>query len=95
LKIPAANRRDAGNSAKKVVIRHHQVHISDTLAPAALENEFDAVVRDVMYLGDRIRYTLEMGPTCKVIAEVGAEAPPYKKEARVRVELPGASCIVL
>ena len=95
LKVPATNRRDGGISATKVVIRHHQVRISDTLAPTGLENEFDAVVRDVMYLGDRIRYTLEIGPTCKVIAEVGAEEPPYKKEARVRVELPGASCIVL
>ena len=95
LQVPAANRRGAASGAQKVVIRHHQVRLLENDDAAAGDNVFAAVVRDVMYLGDRIRYTLELGAGCTVIAEVVAGGSLPAKGARVRVGLPGASCIVI
>lgn len=95
LQVPAANRRGAASGMRKLVIRHHQVRLLDGDDASAADNVFAALVRDVMYLGDRIRYTLEIGAGCTVIAEVVAGEGLPDKGARVRIVLPGASCILI
>ena len=95
LQVPAVNRRGAASGAQKLVIRHHQVRLLRADESDAMENVFDAMVRDVMYLGDRMRYTFELGGGCAVIAEVVADGALPEKGARVRVVLPPASCIVI
>jgi iron(III) transport system ATP-binding protein len=95
LQVPAANRRSDASRTQKLVIRHHQVRLLNDGDAAAADNVHSAVVGDIMYLGDRIRYTLDLGGGCTVIAEVVAGEGLPAKGARVRVGLPAASCIVI
>ena len=95
LQVPSANRRGAASGMHRLVIRYHQVRLLDGDDAAVADNVFAARVRDVMYLGDRIRYTLELGAGCTVIAEAVAGERLLDKGACVRVGLPGESCIVI
>ncbi|MBI3938676.1 MAG: ABC transporter ATP-binding protein [Betaproteobacteria bacterium] len=95
IKVPEANRRNAARP-QKLVIRHHQIRLHGAAAPGAeRDNIFGAVVRHAMYLGDRVRYTLEITAGCTLTAEVVAEAGLPEPGATVWIELPGASCIVI
>ena len=95
LQVPAANRYGVASARQKLVIRHHQVRLLGADEDGGGDNVFAASVKGVMYLGDRIRYTLELGANCEVIAEVVADGESPAKGVRVRVRLPGASCMVI
>ncbi|MGZ5171482.1 MAG: ABC transporter ATP-binding protein [Burkholderiales bacterium] len=95
LHAPQAAGRAAGSSTR-VVIRHHQVRLltaHDGREPA--ENVFSAIVREAMFLGDRMRYVLELAPQCRVVAEVPAAPGLPVSGGAVRIVLPSESCIVI
>ena len=89
VQVPAEQRR----GAKQLVIRHHQVKLR--AAAAGAPNTCAATVTDLIYLGDRLRYTLELAPGCVLVAETLPEDDAPATGARVAVELPARSCIVL
>ena len=91
LQVPGAQRRGTA----QLVIRHHQIRIHDASRLGQQPNTCAATVRDLIYLGDRLRYTLELAPGCSVVAEMLPEDEAPAAGASVAVELPARSCIVL
>jgi len=95
VQVPEDNRRGTSSAPRQLIVRHHQVKVHGIDQIGARPNTFAGVVRDVIYLGDRLRYTVELGPNCTLVAEVLPEGEQASAGARVGVELPGHNCIVL
>jgi iron(III) transport system ATP-binding protein len=94
IRVPDGTRADTA-SGRHVVIRHHQVRLLAAGEPDPGENVFNATVREAMFLGDRVRYSIELAPQCTVIAEVPAAPGLPVVGSRVRIALPSESCIVI
>lgn len=93
--VPPANYRASGGAGLKLVIRHHQVRLHHAHLGSGGENVFGGKVLGAMYLGDRVRYNLELGSGCPLVAEVMAEPGLPEAGSAVKIELPGASCILI
>ena len=91
---PLAAGRAPGSEAR-VIIRHHQVRLLGSGEHGPAENVFSATVREAMFLGDRMRYVIELAPHCTVVAEVPAAPGLPGAGGAVRVVLPSESCIVI
>jgi iron(III) transport system ATP-binding protein len=55
--------------AARLTIRPHQVELREAGTASGANNAFSGVIRDASYLGDRIRYTIEISQDFIVIAE--------------------------
>jgi ABC-type Fe3+/spermidine/putrescine transport system ATPase subunit len=94
VRVPKANLRAAG-SARSLVIRPHRVQMLTADEAHTHENVFKGIVQEVIFLGDRFRYSIELAPRCTVIAEVVAASGLPERGNAVHVALPGTSCIVI
>jgi len=80
----------------QLLVRPHCVNVWPNRAAAGERpNLFDAVVREISYLGDRQRYVLEVPPGLMIAAEVVAGRDLPLPGARVVAELPPASCVIV
>lgn len=93
--IAPGNLRTVGDDAVQLIIRHHQVKLHSQQSVEKIANTFTAKVLQNIYLGDRMRFVLQLSPRCKLIAE----SVPFPNMPQVGmglvVELPAESCIVL
>jgi ABC-type Fe3+/spermidine/putrescine transport system ATPase subunit len=86
----------AGAAQRQLLVRPHCVAVwRDRPAAGARANLFDAVVRDIAYLGDRQRFTLELGAGLTITAEVSANDDLPGIGAPVVAELPPQACVVV
>ena len=89
--IRVARWPDAAGS--RLVVRHHHVRLLTDGAQA--ENAVTVAVRDAVFLGDRVRFTLEGAEGLTLVAEaVAAPGLPAPGET-LRAVLPADLCIVI
>jgi ABC-type Fe3+/spermidine/putrescine transport system ATPase subunit len=83
---------------KKLVIRPHKVRFQRTgngAGPDPARNVLAGKVLELIFLGDRVRYTVEIAPDCRLVSEqVSDPGLPGRGDA-VLVELPPDSCVVI
>jgi ABC-type Fe3+/spermidine/putrescine transport system ATPase subunit len=92
--LPENWRGNAGH-AGQLIVRYHQIRLLASPAQQGQPNVFAGTVRNVVYLGDRLRYGIDIGSGNPLVGEVVAgDGLPIAGE-RVHVELPAANCIVI
>ena len=80
----------------QLLVRPHCVNIwPDRETAGTRRNLFDAVVRDVNYLGDRQWYILELPAGLMIAAEVAAARDLPGTGMRVVAELPPSTCVIV
>jgi ABC-type Fe3+/spermidine/putrescine transport system ATPase subunit len=80
----------------QLLVRPHCVNIwPDRDAAGTRRNLFDAVVRDVNYLGDRQWFTLELPAGVMIAAETAAAKDFPATGTRVVAELPPSTCVIV
>jgi iron(III) transport system ATP-binding protein len=95
LQVAPDNWRGLDGRAGQLIVRYHQVRLLPSAAQAGQGNVFAGTVNSVVYLGDRLRYGVDIGAGGPLVGEVVAgEGLPIAGE-RVHVELPAAHCIVI
>jgi iron(III) transport system ATP-binding protein len=97
--VPEANwparARGADPATAKLVIRHHHVAVLTNGAAPRADNVLPATIRDVVYLGDRVRTSLALRDGTVVVAE-GISGPAGNDIGTdVLVELPCQFCIIV
>ena len=81
---------------RQLLVRPHCVRLwPDRAVAGARPNLFDALVREVQYLGDRQRYVLDLPPGLTIAAELAAARDLPPAGARVVVELPPEDCVIV
>ncbi|MDX3905579.1 MAG: ABC transporter ATP-binding protein [Pigmentiphaga sp.] len=95
LRVLPENWRGRNGQAGQLIVRYHQVKLLPSAAQQGQSNVFTGTVRNVMYLGDRLRYGIDIGSGSQLVGEVvTGDSLPIAGE-RVHVELPAAHCIVI
>ncbi len=80
----------------QLLVRPHCVKIwADRATAGTRPNIFDAVVREVHYLGDRQRYILELPGGLTIAAEVAAARDLPGTGALIVAELPPGTCVIV
>ena len=64
-------------------------------ADTTADNAIDAAVRDAVFLGDRVRFTLQAQDGLTLVADAIATPGLPPPGTRIRAVLPAALCIVI
>jgi iron(III) transport system ATP-binding protein len=80
-------------SGSRLVIRHHHVQLLP--ADTTTDNAIDATVRDAVFLGDRVRFTLQAKDGLTLVADAVAAPGLPATGSRIRAVLPADLCIVI
>ena len=96
LKIPEGNWPTKEPAARKLVVRHHHATVlTNASQPTSQSNVIPGIISDVVYLGDRVRTTVQLsnGPIFVVEGITGPSSSDIGAEALV--EIPQTFCIAL
>lgn len=80
---------------RQLIVRYHQIKPLMSVEQGSASNVFQATVRDVIYLGDRIRYGVDLGAPSQLVGEIVAGDGLFKPGEKISVQLPASSCIVI
>jgi iron(III) transport system ATP-binding protein len=95
LSVAEANWPSDSRAPSRLIIRHHHVMLHGCAAAPKAANLLPATLRDVIYLGDRVRSTLTVSPELSLISE-GVSGPSARDiGASMLVELSPDHCILI
>jgi iron(III) transport system ATP-binding protein len=81
------------STSSRLVIRHH--HIQLLPADTTADNAIEATVHDAVFLGDRVRFTLQARDGLTLVADAIATPGLPPPGTRIRAVLPAELCIVI
>jgi ABC-type Fe3+/spermidine/putrescine transport system ATPase subunit len=93
--VPSENWRGDAGAPSQLIVRYHQIRLLTASEQTGRANVFAGTVRDVVYLGDRLRYGVDIGSHRPLVGEVVAGEGLPRAGERIHVELPGSCCIVI
>ncbi len=85
------------NSDRTLTIRPHQIGMQneDAVQVSDATNFFSGVIREAVYLGDRVRYLVEIAQDCRLTVEQVAGHRLQKVGEGAGVTLPPEACIIV